>query len=190
MATISRTYTFSDGTTAYGSQVETEIDTISDAHNNHDSGASRWTVVDGTTFKQVGNTAYPVLAQGVASAGGAQLTTTNTTATVVGNASVTITPKATTSKILLIFTSVIGVTGSIGRLAFYKDSTNLASATNSFVQSSSTATVPVHLVFLDSPATTSSITYAVYGWIDSGAQTLTVGAAGNVGVMQIIEIGF
>lgn len=45
MAAITRTYTFTDGTTAYGSQVETEISTIVSAWNNHDAGTSSWTKV-------------------------------------------------------------------------------------------------------------------------------------------------
>ena len=45
MSTISRTYTFTDGTTAYGSQVETEFSTIVNAWNNHDAGTSAWTKV-------------------------------------------------------------------------------------------------------------------------------------------------
>ena len=45
MSTVARTYTFTDGTDAYGSQVETEIGTLSDAHNNHDAGTSSWTLM-------------------------------------------------------------------------------------------------------------------------------------------------
>lgn len=45
MAAITRTYTFSDGNTAYGSQVETEISTLVTAWNNHNAGTSTWTVV-------------------------------------------------------------------------------------------------------------------------------------------------
>ncbi len=51
MATVARTYNFVDGTTAYGSEVEIEIATLSTAHNNHDSGASSWTVVKGATIE-------------------------------------------------------------------------------------------------------------------------------------------
>lgn len=45
MAAISRSYTFTDGTDAYGSQVQTEFATVYDAWNNHDAGTSSWTVV-------------------------------------------------------------------------------------------------------------------------------------------------
>lgn len=44
MSAIARTYTFTDGTDAYGSQVETEFNTIYNAWNNTDSGVTSWTV--------------------------------------------------------------------------------------------------------------------------------------------------
>lgn len=45
MAAVARLYTFTDGTDAYGSQVEAEYNTIFNAWNNHDAGTSKWTVV-------------------------------------------------------------------------------------------------------------------------------------------------
>lgn len=45
MSAIARTYTFIDGTDAYGSQVENEFNTSYNAWNNHDAGTSKWTVV-------------------------------------------------------------------------------------------------------------------------------------------------
>ncbi len=45
MAQITRTYTFTDGTTAYGSQVESEVANIVNTWNNHDSGATAWTLI-------------------------------------------------------------------------------------------------------------------------------------------------
>ena len=45
MSAVARAYTFTDGTDAYGSQVENEFNTIYNAWNNHDAGTSKWTVV-------------------------------------------------------------------------------------------------------------------------------------------------
>lgn len=45
MSTITRTFTFSDGTTAYGSQVESEISNIVTAFNNHNAGTSTWSII-------------------------------------------------------------------------------------------------------------------------------------------------
>lgn len=57
MATITRTYSFTDGTTAYGSQVESEVSNIVTVFNNHDSGSSTWTVVQSSLFKAASGTA-------------------------------------------------------------------------------------------------------------------------------------
>lgn len=61
MSTISRTYTFTDGTTAYGSQVETEISTIVTAFNNHDAATSSWTnlKVAGASYFADGTVSLP-----------------------------------------------------------------------------------------------------------------------------------
>lgn len=48
MSQITRTYTFTDGTIAYGSQVDTEIQGIVTAVNNLDSGAATWANVNAT----------------------------------------------------------------------------------------------------------------------------------------------
>lgn len=45
MSAVARAYTFTDGTDAYGSQVENEFTSIFNAWNNHDAGTSKWTVV-------------------------------------------------------------------------------------------------------------------------------------------------
>lgn len=50
MAIITRTYTFTDGTTAYGSQVESEIANIVNALNNLDAAGATWTNVKVTTL--------------------------------------------------------------------------------------------------------------------------------------------
>lgn len=46
MASIGRTYTFSDGTDFVGSQVEAEISNIVKTWNNHDQGISAWTAIN------------------------------------------------------------------------------------------------------------------------------------------------
>lgn len=49
MSTITRTYQFTDGTTAYGSEVESEISNIVTTWNLHDAGTSSWTNVKAST---------------------------------------------------------------------------------------------------------------------------------------------
>lgn len=61
MSTITRTYTFTDGTTAYGSQVDSEIANIVNVFNNHDAGSSTWTVTSSSLFKAAnGSASSPV----------------------------------------------------------------------------------------------------------------------------------
>ncbi len=56
MSTITRTYTFTDGTTAYGSQVESEISNIVTTWNNHDAGSSQWTTLSVSGNGSIGGT--------------------------------------------------------------------------------------------------------------------------------------
>lgn len=53
MSSVARLYTFTDGTDAYGSQVEAEFSTIFNSWNNHDAGTSTWTAVKATTLTAV-----------------------------------------------------------------------------------------------------------------------------------------
>ena len=51
MSTISLTYTFSDNTTAFGSQVNTDFQQISSWINNTDAGVNVWTIVNSASFQ-------------------------------------------------------------------------------------------------------------------------------------------
>jgi len=53
MASVARSYTFTDGTDAYGSQVENELNTIFNAWNNHNAGTSTWTVLSASNASAV-----------------------------------------------------------------------------------------------------------------------------------------
>lgn len=57
MALITRTYTFTDGTTAYGSQVESEINNIVSILNSLDAATSTWTNIKVTTLLPQANVA-------------------------------------------------------------------------------------------------------------------------------------
>lgn len=57
MALITRTYTFTDGTTAYGSQVDAEIANIVNTLNSLDQGSITWTNVKVTTLLPQANVA-------------------------------------------------------------------------------------------------------------------------------------
>lgn len=57
MSIITRTYSFTDGTTAYGSQVESEIANIVNTLNSLDNAGTTWTNVKVTTLTPLGNIA-------------------------------------------------------------------------------------------------------------------------------------
>lgn len=75
MSILTRTYTFTDGTTAYGSQVDSEISNIVNTLNNLDNGSTTWTNVKVTTL----------LPQADVNAGGHKITNVGH-ATAVGDA--------------------------------------------------------------------------------------------------------
>ena len=88
----------------------------------------------------------------------------NTTAWVdIAGASIDITPISTSSKILITFNAGAMVTGnpdSIG-LRLYRDTTIVRSLTRYGYITGGWQAIPLHLSYLDSPSTTSSVTYKI-----------------------------
>jgi len=90
--------------------------------------------------------------------------------------SVNITPSATSSKIYIISTFSGGNATNPSNSAYYtifRDSTNLGNATNGMARaradiSGTMGIIPISVSVLDSPNTTSSITYQIYLKTDSG----------------------
>jgi hypothetical protein len=156
------------------------------------------TIVDGTT-----GITYPTIAGGTSAVqassskvlqvvqGILNISFTSTSTSFVSTGlSLSITPSSTSNKILVMF-SVSNLTGNVINagpiLTLYRNSTNLISGAVSsqslgLVQvnlaSGGALYVPVSSTFLDSPATTSSTTYSVYGLISS-AGSWTVNATGE-----------
>lgn len=128
-----------------------------------------------------------------------QSTSTNTT-TVIGTANtwtaatdlnVSITPKFATSKILIV-ANVDYDANAAGRMQWftlYRDSTNLGEASNGFsAHTSSGARLQSEagMNYLDSPNTTSSITYSVYTKCNS--TSTYVNLYGSVSTITVMEI--
>jgi hypothetical protein len=91
---------------------------------------------------------------------------TTSTSYVTTNVSASITPKFSTSKILLLLNAGLDNNAS-GRqpiITFYRGASNLASTRgiNQLYSDSSRVQAPSTSLYLDSPATTSSTTYTVY----------------------------
>jgi hypothetical protein len=103
--------------------------------------------------------------------------TTNTSWTSTGYA-ISITPKFSTSKILVTVSSNGGASNNSAYFTIYRNSTNLAngsapSALSSLRNNATSASpiAPLNMTVLDSPATTSSITYTVYFQAATGGWT-------------------
>lgn len=95
-------------------------------------------------------------------------TSTTSTSFVTSGFSVSITPKFATSKILAMVSGGGGysvATGASLHSTIYRDSTNLGNATYGLTRyygASSSVLAPHSMTVLDSPATTSAITYTCY----------------------------
>ena len=124
--------------------------------------------------------------------GGSQISTSSTSYVSAGF-SVNITPKFSTSKILILVNSVITNTtqNATANLTVYRNSTNLGSgSSNSLISTTNTGTsyiwTPTPISYLDSPATTSSTTYSLYYNGSSGTTYFLYGACSNT--MTLMEI--
>ena len=97
--------------------------------------------------------------------------------------SVDITPSATSSKIfVLISTLVVGTVNSY--FTIYRDATNLGTATG-MTKASGDNQESMCITILDSPSSTSQITYQLYSKQDSGTTYIGGGATGTIIAMEI-----
>ena len=133
----------------------------------------------------------------VVSATNNTLNTTSNTAWTATSLSLSITPTSSTSKILLLSTATVGMgTANVANFAFGKNGTILnAGGTNwgaSFLITGSNGNsygYPWSENWLDSPATTSATTYAVYFRVDSGGPAAFNGRGnGNAGAATLIAM--
>jgi len=116
---------------------------------------------------------------------------TSTSATLATNSntlSVSITPSSVSSKIFVIVTTTAGqnTTGRSAKFALYRDSTSI-----NYFQCNDTSNIlyyPLCISNLDSPATTSAITYQLYFATD-GVGTNTINYATSKGSITAFEIG-
>jgi hypothetical protein len=128
-------------------------------------------------------------------------TTTSTSVVSVTGTDATITPSATSSKILIIASGGVSQTGSPARLFIRRNTTEIASSTGATTNQHIGITAetvadtmkPFSATFLDSPNTTSAITYrlglaiATTGTARMGGNNSTpaLGAATTITVMEI-----
>jgi len=119
-------------------------------------------------------------------------TSTSSTSFVATNLTASITPLFSTSKILILI-STVGTQTSSGKTAYYtiyRNSTNLASTAFSVYDnlfSSGFCWSPVSINYLDNPSTTSSTTYTLYlSTPNSG--TAYVNGDGSTATITLMEI--
>jgi len=139
-------------------------------------------IIDGTNGLTFNNSTTQASAGQVIQVVSARNTTATTTASttwVTTNFSVSITPKFSTSKILVICAGgYLRASGNYNQafLTIYRGSTNLG-ATGKGIQvgdagvAASQVDVPVSMGYYDSPATTSTTTYTVYLQTDSSTSS-------------------
>tara|TARA_E500000331_G_C16897301_1_gene557423 strand:+ start:50 stop:562 length:513 start_codon:yes stop_codon:yes gene_type:complete len=107
--------------------------------------------------------------------------------------SVNITPSSTSSKIFLMANGncYMGTSAAYVYLTIYRDSTDLGAASNrglaNLYKNPDDVGVPYGISFLDSPSSTSQITYQVYFRVSAGTGTLN--ESGSKASLTAFEIG-
>jgi len=124
----------------------------------------------------------------VGTAGASYTTSTSYTATAL---TATITPTASTSKILILAHALVWQTNAYasgnGLTALYRNGSNLVSGANWTIVAGQPAYNDMAISHLDSPASTSALTYTIYFKAESGGD-IAFNAAGNAGSIILLEI--
>jgi hypothetical protein len=107
-------------------------------------------------------------------------------------ASINITPSATSSKILVMVQgggTVVSTNATVLYTTIYRDSTNLGNATQGFQRqyNNQRTDQPISMQVLDTPNTTSQVTYAVYYRSESSGNTVYLQDTAS-GVMTLIAM--
>jgi hypothetical protein len=154
-------------------------------------------IVDGTnglTFPNSTTQASSGVVLQVVSATTNSTSSTTSTSFVASNLAVTITPKFSTSKILVLCgVSITNTTnGGIAYATIYRgSSTNLAGGTNALsyysMVGSTYVWIPSSICVIDSPATTSATTYTAY-FSSGGSSTAYINNSGSVSTITVMEI--
>ena len=117
---------------------------------------------------------------------------TGSTSFVATNLSASITPSSTSSKILISYTTSIGSnTNGFTATTIYKGSTNLGQGSVGFAWGKdydNRWAGPASGIYLDSPSTTSSVTYTVYFRTQESGHTSYVQFSHARGAIVIMEI--
>jgi len=122
-----------------------------------------------------------------ASDGTSRTTTSTSFVTASNTLSVSITPSSASNKVL-IFANITYSYSSSGRVDFtvYRGATNIAPVSGFVANHSGSIEMPVSFMFLDSPSSTSALTYQVYWRMSSG--TGYMNASNFLSTIHCLEI--
>jgi hypothetical protein len=124
--------------------------------------------------------------QGIFNSGGAA-STTSTTFVQFPNLALSITPTSASNKILVLMsTAFFGPSGQTMFITIARGATNLGGS-NGFAQKNEIGWTNTTMVYLDSPNTTSSVTYNLYARV-SGGTGFVYGDAGMTNTVTLLEI--
>jgi hypothetical protein len=128
-------------------------------------------------------TGFGLIGQVKSTIGANFLATTSTSYAAVSGLSLSITPSSTSSKILVLHSapSVVAIsnTTNMGHVAIYRDSTNITTAghnSSGMQYQYEPKSNGGFIQLLDSPSTTSSVTYAIYVKTDNTGMELAYGS--------------
>ena len=120
-------------------------------------------------------------------------TSTTSTSFAASNVTLSITPSATTSKILVLFSSTMYIsTNGFGAVSIYRDATNLGNSGDGQAYAKDWTTQhasPISIQTLDSPATTSAVTYTARFRAQESGHTAYLQYTQAEGSITLMEIG-
>ena len=143
---------------------------------------------DAATFGQI-----KVIQAGIQTTSSTPVTTTSSTFTAATNQTVTITPSSSSNRIR-ITVSTYGesdATGTNLSVTLKRGSTELSGVTNGFATLNATAgniVAPISFTYIDSPASTSALTYQVFFRSSNNVGTVQVGSGGILSTIIAAEI--
>jgi hypothetical protein len=144
------------------------------------TGGLTWAAAGGGKILQVVSTAD----------GSARSTTSTSFVTASSDLTINITPSATNSKILIMLSTGFYLSANDAATTIYRDSTNLGHAQYGLFYMHANAGFGMATInHMDSPNSTSQITYAMYIRNVSGSSTLTMGNETGKGSLIALEIG-
>ena len=148
---------------------------------------------DGTITKNGSTLGFGKILQVIHNSSSSSTSTTGTTY-VASNIAAQITPRATSSKIIVMACSSVYISGANQQASttIFRDSTNLGQADRGIIQFWDTGDLfqgNCSMMLTDSPSSTSAITYAIYfRKLSSGGAAVHIGVDGSTQYITLLEV--